>query len=124
MLIFFFEIKFRDETKPEFNNVIKYISKSQTKNLAIYVDNEKVDKKTLSIVENYMNSLSVTKKNNIRFYDFYHIPSQINNIWIVCFEPITGIYCKGFEGKNKNWDFVEEKKYHLLSANLLRKKNY
>ena len=104
----FFEIKFREETKPEFNHAIEYISESKTKNLAIFVDNQKVDRETLLIINNYMFSLGVSK---------------INNIWIVCFEPVTGIHCKDYKIKNKKWDLVEEKKYHLLSVNLVRRKN-
>ena len=119
----FFEIKFREETKPEFNHAIEYISESKTKNLAIFVDNQKVDRETLLIINNYMFSLGASKKNNIRFFDFYNIPSKINNIWIVCFEPVTGIHCKDYKIKNKKWDLVEEKKYHLLSVNLVRRKN-
>ena len=119
----FFETKLRDETKPEFNHIISYISDSDTKNLTVFVNNQKVDKKTLSIVENYIISLSISKKNNIRLFDFYNIPSTIKNIWVVCYEPLTGIYCKDYNNKNANWDFVEEKKYHLLSADLLTKSN-
>ena len=115
--------EFREETKPEFNHAIEYISESKTKNLAIFVDNQKVDRETLLIINNYMFSLGVSKKNNIRFFDFYNIPSKINNIWIVCFEPVTGIHCKDYKIKNKKWDLVEEKKYHLLSVNLVRRKN-
>ena len=67
--------------------------------------------------------MSISKKKNIKLFDFYNIPSTVKNIWVICYEPLTGIHCKDYNNKNVNWDFVEEKKFHLLSADLLKKSN-
>ena len=114
----FFEIKLRDETKPEFQQLFQILDKSEVKNLTLYVDNKKIDNTTLDIMENYIKSSSVFKIKNFKLYDFYNIPETINKVWIACYESFTGYDCGIPSSITSKWILIDNKKLHLLKIKL------
>ena len=116
----FFEVISRDETKPEFNQLFQILENSEVKNLTLYVDNKKIDKTTLEIMENYIQSSTLFKLKNLELYDFYNIPSHVKKIWIACYESFTGYDCGIPNNKISNWILIDNKKLHLLRAKLYK----
>ena len=114
----FFEIKLRDETKPEFNQLLQILEQSEVKKLTLYVDNKKIDKTTLEIMNNYIQSTTVFKINDFKLYDFYNIPADVKKIWIVCYESFTGYDCGIPSNKTMYWTLLDNKKLHLLKVKL------
>ena len=116
----FLEITLRDETKPEFNQLIKHLANSETKKMTLLIDNEKITKKTLSIVENYIKSNIIVKKNNLEIFDFYNLPDDINNVWVICYERFTGPTCEFPENKSANFKLIDSIKFYLVEAKLIQ----
>ena len=118
----YLEIKLRENIKPEFNNLFNYLKKDETKNLTLFRVND-LDNTSVEIVENYIASLNVIKKNNFKLFEIYNFPSELKKVWIICYEPFTGFDCSVPSDKGKNWILLDDKKFHLVYAKLFRLKN-
>tara|TARA_B110000438_G_scaffold13572_1_gene13115 strand:+ start:685 stop:2118 length:1434 start_codon:yes stop_codon:yes gene_type:complete len=118
----FLEVALRDETKPEFSQLLKYFETSEVKNITILTDKEIISQKTLDIVENYINSRNITKKNNFKILNFHNLPENINSIWVICYERFTGPVCKIPKNKTTNFQLLDSIKFYLLEAKLIKVK--
>ena len=118
----YLEIKSRKYVKPEFNNLFNYLNEDETKSLALLFDSS-VDNTSLEIIENYIMSHSVIKKNNFKLFKIYNFPSELKKVWIICYGPFTGFDCRVPSDKGKNWILLDDKKFHLVYAKLFRLKN-
>ena len=118
----YLEIRFREHIKPEFNNLFNYLKEDETKSLAMLFDSG-VNKPSIEIIENYIKSLNVIKKNNFKLFEIYNFPSELKKVWIICYGPFTGFDCRVPSDKGKNWILLDDKKFHLVYAKLFRLKN-
>ena len=118
----YLEIKLRKHVKPEFNNLFSYIKEDETKSLTLLFDSD-VDDKSVEIIENYIKSLNVIKKNNFKLFNIYNFPTELKKVWIICYGPFTGFDCSVSNDKTKSWILLDDKKFHLVSAKLFKVKN-
>ena len=118
----YLEIKLRENIKPEFNNLFNYLKKNETKNLTLFQASD-VDRVSVEIVENYIKSLNVIKKNNFKLFDIYNFPSKLKKFWVICYEPYGGLDCSTLSSKSKNWILLDVEKFHLINAKLFIIKN-
>ena len=114
----YIEIQFRKNTKPEFTELLDNLKKHETKNLTFYAP-KVIDE----IIENYILSVKVFKNNNFKILNIDNIPSDINKLWVICYEPVMGYNCNISSDKRKNWILNETKKLHLLNAQLYSIRN-
>ena len=118
----YLEIKLRENIKPEFNNLFNYLKKNETKNLTLFQGDD-IDNISVEIVENYIRSLNVIKKNNFKLFDIYNFPSELEKAWVICYESFSGSDCSTSSNKSKNWILLDAKKFHLINAKLFITKN-
>ena len=109
----YIEIQFRKNTKPEFTKLLNNLEKHETKNLSFYAP-KIIDK----IIENYILSTKVFKNNNFKILNIDNISSDTKMLWVICYEPVVGYKCNISSDKQKNWILNENKKLHLLCAQL------
>ena len=109
----YIEIQFRKNTKPEFTKLLGNLEKHETKNLTFYAP-KVIDE----IIENYILSLNVFKNNNFKILNIDNISSDINKLWVICYEPVMNYNCNIPTDIQKSWTLYETKKLHLLSAQL------
>jgi hypothetical protein len=114
----YIEIKYRLNTKPEFTKLLGNLEKHETKNLTFYAP-KIIDK----VIENYILSLKIFKNKNFRILNIDNISSDINKLWVICYEPAMGYNCNISSDKRKNWTLYETKKLYLLKAQLYEIKN-
>ena len=72
----YLETGLRERSKPDFDSLFVHIEKSETKNLTLSTG-KNVDKTTTEIVENYLESMKIAKKNNFKLLDFYNLPNDL-----------------------------------------------
>jgi hypothetical protein len=109
----YIEIQYRKNTKPEFTKLLGNLEKHETKNLTFYAP-KVIDE----IIENYILSLNVFKNNNFKILNIDNISSDINKLWVICYEPVMNYNCNIPTDIQKSWTLYETKKLHLLSAQL------
>jgi len=109
----YIEIQFRKNTKPEFTKLLGNLEKHETKNLTFYAP-KVIDE----IIENYILSVKVFKNNNFKILNIDNISSDINKLWVICYEPVMNYNCNIPTDIQKSWTLYETKKLHLLSAQL------
>ncbi len=114
----YIEIQFRKNTKPEFTKLLGNLEKHETKNLTFYAPNRE-----LKLVENYISSLKEFKNNNFKILNINNISSDINKLWVICYEPVMNYNCNIPTDIQKSWTLYETKKLHLLNAQLYGIKN-
>ena len=113
----FIEIKFRKNTKPEFVKLLNILKNQEVKNLTLIGRNRE-----LQLVENYVSSLYEYKNNNFEILNIKNLPTHINKIWVICYEPLLGFNCTLPEDKKIQWDLLSVQKTHLLSSQLFKVK--
>ena len=118
----YLEIKLRENVKPEFNKLFNYLKENETKDLALFLGSD-ADNISVEIVENYVKSLNIVKKNNFKLFDVYNFPPKLKKIWVICYKPFAGNDCNVSNEKNKNWILLDGKKFHLINAKLFTIKN-
>ena len=79
-----------------------------------------VNNLSLEIVENYITSLKVFKKNKFSLYKMNDLPDTTNYIWTICYKPFVGFDCQ--ISKN-NWISEDVLKLHLIEAQFFKIKN-
>ena len=89
------------------------LEKHETKNLTFYAP-KVIDE----IIENYILSVKVFKNNDFKILNIDNIPSDINKLWVICYEPVMNYNCNIPTDIQKSWTLYETKKLHLLSAQL------
>jgi hypothetical protein len=109
----YIEIQFRKNSKPEFTKLLGNLKKHETKNLYFYAP-KVIDK----IIENYIQSLNVFKNNNFKILNINNISSDINKLWVICYEPVMGYNCNIPTDIQKSWTLYESEELHLLNAKL------
>ena len=109
----YIEIQFRKNTKPEFTKLLGNLEKHETKNLTFYAP-----KVIGEIIENYILSVKIFKNNNFKILNIDNISSDINKLWVICYEPVMNYNCNIPTDIQKSWTLYETKKLHLLSAQL------
>ena len=114
----YIEIQFRKNTKPEFTKLIGNLEKHETKNLTFYAP-KVIDE----IIENYILSVKVFKNNDFKILNIDNISSDINRLWVICYEPVMNYNCNIPTDIQKSWTLYETKKLHLLNAQLYGIKN-
>ena len=70
------------------------------------------------LTENYIRFTNEFSDNNFNFFNIEKIPQDINKIWVLCYEPLTGFNCNVSIHEKKEWVLLESMKMHLSSANL------
>ena len=114
----YIEIQFRKNTKPEFTKLFSNLEKHEIKNLSIFAPNEIAE-----IIENYIVSIKEFKNINFKFYNINKITPEIKMLWVICYEPIVNYNCKISDNKKKTWILNDNKKMHLVNAQLFEVKN-
>ena len=117
----YLEIKLRDNTKPQFNKLFNYLNKQETKNLTLIV-NSNIDSLLIDILENYIRSSNVVKKNDFKIFDIYNLPPQLKKIWTICYKSIT-LNCNIPIDESKDWILVKDQKLNFLNAKLFKIEN-
>ena len=107
----YLEIKNKENTKPEFGNILNFIKNDDTKKIAFIV-NKDIDDTSLYVVENYVTSLEVFKKNNLEILKIKNLPDSVNRIWLICYEPFTSFNCN--IPNKENWIIKADIKKHLI----------
>ena len=113
----YIEIFNRKKTKPEFNKVIEYISKTKVKDIVIKTNLDMIEKMTINYSKNILNS----KKNNITFLNSKFDYSELENIWLLCYKPINNFDCSPKPYAFSNWEKVDNVEYKLINASLYKK---
>ena len=113
----YIEIFNRKKTKPEFNKVIEYISKTKVKDIVIKTNLDMIEKMTINYSKNILNS----KKNNITFLNSKFDYSELENIWLLCYKPINNFDCSPKPYALSNWEKVDNVEYKLINASLYKK---
>ena len=113
----YLEIKNKENTKPEFGNILNFIKNDDTKKIAFIV-NKDIDDTSLYVVENYVTSLEVFKENNLEILKIKNLPDSVNRIWLICYEPFTGFDCD--ISNKENWIIKADIKKHLINARLVQ----
>ena len=108
----YLEIRNKENTKPEFKNILNFIKDDDTKKIAFIV-NEGIDDTSLYVVENYVTSLSVFKDNNLEIFKINNFPDSLNRIWLICYEPFTSYNCEMHS--NDKWIVKANIKKHLIN---------
>ena len=72
------------------------------------------------VIKNYIKNLNVIDKNFL-FYDQDKIPSQLNSLWLLCYEPLLAGKCKENIRIKENFEIKKEISSYLLTAFLLKK---
>jgi hypothetical protein len=114
----YIEIQFRKNSKPEFTKLLDNLEKHEVKNLTFYAP-KVIDE----IIENYILSLNVFKNNNFKILNIDNISSDMNKLWIICYEPVMNYNCNIPTDIQKSWILYETKKLHLLNAQLYGTRN-
>ena len=60
------------------------------------------------------------RKNNLEIFDFYNLPDDINNVWVICYERFTGPTCEFPENKSANFKLIDSIKFYLVEAKLIQ----
>ena len=112
----YIEIKFRENTKPEFTKLINNLDLHKTKDLTLYTFKE-TDRE---IVENYIISVKEFKNKNFNFFDINNPPTDIKMFWAICYEPLVEFNCTIPSNKKKGWILIKTQKKHLINAKLFK----
>ena len=115
----YIEIKYRENTKPEFTKLLNNLKKNEIKNLTLNTPLEIYTE----IVENYIISVKEFKNENFKFFNINNLPSDIKMVWVICYEPLMGFNCTFSSNKKMSWILTDTKKMHLLNAKLFEIKN-
>tara|TARA_Y100000591_G_scaffold264096_1_gene237430 strand:- start:527 stop:1948 length:1422 start_codon:yes stop_codon:yes gene_type:complete len=113
----YIEIFERKKTKPEFNKIIEYISKSNT----AYIITKANDDIVKEIVINYSKKTILGKKDNINFLSSNFDYSELKEIWFLCYKPINGFDCSPEPYSFSNWSKVDNAEFKLINAALFKK---
>ena len=113
----YIEIFERKKTKPEFNKMIKYISKSNDAYILTKANDDNVEK----IVINYSKNTILGKKDNINFLSSNFDISELKEIWLICYQPINGFDCSPEPYSFSNWLKVDNVEFKLINATLFKK---
>ena len=126
----FFEIYNKKLNKPDFQNMFNELNNQEVKNIAIItqdkihiymMDIEKKDPfRERDVIKNYIKNFNVIDKNFL-FYDQDKIPSQLNSLWLLCYEPLLAGKCKENIRIKENFEIKKEISSYLLTAFLLKK---
>ncbi len=111
----YLEIFNREYKKPEFNNIIKEISKSSHKDIVFY------DKTmTSNFVYNYFKNLNPQIQEDFNIYQFKNeLPNKLSSFWLLCYTPRVDFNCN--ISSTKSWKLTETKKKFLIEAKLFIK---
>ena len=112
----YLEIRNKENTKPEFKNILNFIKDDDTKKIAFIV-NEGIDDTSLYVVENYVTSLPIFKENNLEIFKINNFPDSLNRIWLICYEPFTSYNCE--MPSHDKWIVKANIKKHLINARLI-----
>ena len=115
----YIEIKYRENTKPEFTKLLNNLKKNEIKNLTLNTPLEIYTE----IVENYIISVKEFKNENFKFFNINNLPSDIKMVWVICYEPLMGFNCTISSNKKMSWILTDTKKMHLINAKLFEIKN-
>ncbi len=117
----FFKTVDNKKTKPDFREVLNYIKEKDSGISKItLIKSSDVNNLSLEIVENYITSLKVFKKNKFSLYKMNDLPDTTNYIWTICYKPFVGFDCQ--ISKN-NWISEDVLKLHLIEAQFFKIKN-
>ena len=112
------EIKYRENTKPEFTKLLSNLKKHEIKNLTLHAP-KVIDE----IIENYILSVKEFKNNNFKILNINNISSDIKKLWVICYKPVMNFNCNISSDKQKSWILNETQKLHLLNAQLYEIRN-
>ena len=112
----YIEIFNREKSKPEFNKILKYISKSNNPNIIAKTN----DTLTEKIVINYSKNTITSKNSNLNFYSSNNDYSKLNALWILCYKPINGFDCSPTTYLSSSWLKVDDVEYKLIESTLYK----
>ena len=58
--------------------------------------------------------------NDFKMNHMSNIQSNLNFVWIICYEPLVGFNCNLKEKDKKNFTLIDKKQKHLVSAKLYK----
>ena len=106
------------------------MNEQEVKNIAVItldktheymMDIEKKDPyRERDIIKNYIKNFDDIDKNFV-FLNQEKIPSELNSIWLICYEPIVDGKCKKNIRINKNYKIKKEISSYQLTSYLLKK---
>ena len=114
----YIEIKYRLNTKPEFTKLLNILEKHEIKNITLLAPNLFDE-----IIENYILSVKEFKNKNFKIFNIDNISSDIEMLWVICYEPVMNFNCNISTDKQKSWILNETKKLHLLNVQLYEIRN-
>ena len=112
----FIEIKFRVNSKPEFAAILNLLKKNETKDLVLIKSRDREQK----LVKNYIVHMKEFTNNDFKMNHMSNIQSNLNFVWIICYEPLVGFNCNLKEKDKKNFTLIDKKQKHLVSAKLYK----
>ncbi len=110
----YIEIKYRINTKPEFNKIIDILKEHENKNISIYATYEA----DIKMIESYIKSTKIFKNKNFNVLNINNLPSGIKTIWVICYEPVVGFNCAITNNNKSAWILRDTKKVYLVNAKL------
>ena len=115
----YIEIKYRINTKPEFTKIIDNLKEHENKNISIYTTHEPNTK----MIESYIKSTKKFKNTNLNILNINNLPSDIKEIWVICYEPVVGFNCVITNNNKSTWILRDTKKAYLVNAKLYEIRN-
>tara|TARA_B100001057_G_scaffold82360_1_gene77910 strand:- start:353 stop:1780 length:1428 start_codon:yes stop_codon:yes gene_type:complete len=113
----YIEIFQREVSKPEFKNAIKYIINSKTNNNIFVLTEHKIHQE---IVSNYTKAVISKENFNFNFLDEIK-EDDINEFWMICYEPLNQFKCNPAEIITDNFIKKDQIKLKLINATLYNK---
>ena len=126
----FFEIYNKDLSKPDFKSMFKQLDTQDVKNIAVItldqiheymMDKEKKDPyRERDIIKNYIKNFDNVDK-NYSLLNQEKLPSDLNSIWLICYEPIVANECKKNIRINKEFKIRKKISSYKLTSYFLKK---
>ena len=108
------EIFDRSRDKPEFNDILKQIKKTENKNIVLFNPRE-----TSVFIINYLENINPDIRKNFNFFEFKKLNEDLKVFWILCYMPEVNFECK--INKINNFEIIDFKKTNLVHAYLYKK---
>ena len=111
----YLEIFKRENKKPEFTKLIKFIIKNNTEKNIVFYDYTA----TSDFVFNYLKQINLNGIEDLNIIQFKNnIPSDLNSFWLICYTPRVNFDCS--IPNLEKWKQKQIKKKYLVEAKLFK----
>ena len=111
----YLEIFKRENKKPEFTKLIKFIIKNDTEKNVVFYDYTA----TSDLVFNYLKRIDLNGIEDLNIIQFKDsIQSDLNSFWLICYTPRVNFECN--VSNLKKWKLKKIKKKYLVEAKLFK----